>query len=88
MQTQFKYFMTSEKRQRSFNDAVLLVANVFPTEDTKAGQMYERWDACNRYIQHAISLKDSFLEEQNNSKEFKPSWQFCDLLNRCQRYEY
>ncbi|KAG9250320.1 pfs domain-containing protein [Emericellopsis atlantica] len=86
VQTQFKYFLTSEERQKSFNNTVLLVADVFPPEDTKAGQLYERWDGCNRYIQHAISLRDCFLEEQKTTKDFKPSWQFCDLLNRCQRY--
>lgn len=85
VQTQFKYFLSPEQRRCNFNNTVMLVANVFPTEDTKAGQMYERWDACNRYIQHAISLRDCFLDERSISKDFKPNHQFCDLLNRCQR---
>lgn len=85
VQTQFKYFMTPEQRLQCFNDAVCLVSDHFPTEDSKAGQMYDMWEACNRYAQHVVSLQDCFQEEQRLSKAFRASWQFCDLLCRSQR---
>ncbi|KAK0747419.1 pfs domain-containing protein [Apiosordaria backusii] len=86
IQTQFRYFLTAEQRQRSFNNAVALIADVFPSENPSNAQMYEVWQACNRYLQHVISLRDFFVEERKLTKTFKPNWRFCDLLRRCARY--
>jgi hypothetical protein len=85
VQTQFKYFMTLEQRLKRFNCAVALIWGLFPAEDSKAGQMYGMWEACNQYAQQVVTLRDCFQEEQKLSKDFKPSWKFCDLLCRSQR---
>ncbi|KAK0609961.1 hypothetical protein B0T17DRAFT_593821 [Bombardia bombarda] len=85
-QTQFKYFLTPEQRLNAFNNTVSLVLDLFPDEDAKAGQLYDSWEACNRYLQHAINLRDCFLEEQKLSSQFQGSWKFCALLNRSQRF--
>lgn len=85
VQAQLKQFLSQEDRQRSFNNAVMLLCNVFPDEDASRGQLYDRWNLCNRYFQHVLNLKDCFVEEYKASKKFKVSWEFCKLLSSCQR---
>lgn len=85
VQTQFKYHMTPEQRLQCFSNAVALISDLFPTEDSKAGQMYEMWQACNAYAQHVLSLRDCFVEERKLSDDFRASLEFCDLLSRSQR---
>ncbi|KAH6621474.1 Tetratricopeptide-like helical [Chaetomium sp. MPI-SDFR-AT-0129] len=69
IQTQFRYFSTLEQRQRNFNNAVALIANVFPHKNTLNAQMYEAWQACliisfemandrGRYLLESFSLED------------------------------
>ena len=82
----FKYFMTPDQRFSCFSNAVSLVSDLLPGEDVKSGMMYERWQTCNAYVQHVVSLRDYFVEEQTLSDEFsKGLWKFSDPLNRSQR---
>ena len=85
VQMQFKYFLSREQREKSFNSTVTLVHIIFPKEDAAKGQMYDEWGTCNQYLQHVLNLKDCFMEERKLSNNFKAPLQFCELLARCQR---
>lgn len=85
VQTQLKQFLSQEDRQRHFNNAVMLLHDSFPKEDLSKGQLYDRWDLCNRYLQHVLNLRDCFVEEAKASEKFKAPWEFCSLLSNCQR---
>lgn len=84
VQTHYRYFMTSQQRQQAFDDAVLLLSRVFPRMDSK-GQLYAAWTKCNDYIQHLISLADSFQEERRAATIFRAEVRFCELINQGQR---
>lgn len=88
VQTQFRYFLTPEKRQQAFNNAVALVYQSFPkqSDTTNRNQLYQQWTQCNRCLQHVLHLKKNFREEREHSRDFKASWLFCELLKDCQRY--
>lgn len=86
VQTQFRFFMSLEQRQKAFDHAVALIYDAFPKQDNQQAQLYQNWVQCNRYMQHVLALKDRFQEERKMSKDFKVSWKFCELLKECQRY--
>ena len=70
VQTSFKYFMTAEQRQQSFNDAAILVSHAFPRRDSTVAQLYLMWARCGLYLQHVLSLKDCFREERKSNPGF------------------
>ena len=85
VQTQYKYFMSPDERQKAFDDAVAFVYKAYPQMDGR-GQLYDHWAECNYYQQHVINLADSFMEEHRASKSFRATWKFCELVNQSQRY--
>ena len=85
VQTSFKQFMSPEDRQKSFNDATLLVSAAFPRQDAEFAQMYQFWKPCSLYLPHVLSLKDSFREEREANPKFSALMQYCSLNNACQR---
>lgn len=85
VQTQYKYFLSQQDRQKAFDDTVSLVHLAFPRMDNTKGQLYDKWAQCNLYLQHLIGLADYFKEELRISKTFKATWKFCELLNQGQR---
>ncbi|OJJ42592.1 hypothetical protein ASPZODRAFT_125317 [Penicilliopsis zonata CBS 506.65] len=90
VQTQFRYFLSLDERQKAFANATALVHRAFPkqSDETNQNQLYREWAECNRYLQHVISLVDRFQEERRAMKNFKAPSLFCDLLKDCQRYLY
>ncbi|EEP78975.1 predicted protein [Uncinocarpus reesii 1704] len=64
VQTSFKYFLSFEDRQKSFNNAALLVSAAFPRKDSEFAQMYHAWKQCSLYLPHVLSLRDGFREEK------------------------
>jgi hypothetical protein len=84
VQTQYKYFMKDQERQKAFDDAVALVYKVYPQMDGR-GQLYDHWAECNYYQQHVVNLADSFKEEHRAWKPFRATWKFCELVNQSQR---
>ncbi|KAJ3578368.1 hypothetical protein NPX13_g2192 [Xylaria arbuscula] len=86
VQTSFKHFMNPVDRQRSFNDAILLVSAAFPRKDSEFAQMYHSWKTCSLYLPHVLSLKDSFREERKTDGKFSALMLYCDMNNACQRY--
>jgi hypothetical protein len=85
VQTSFKYFMEPEDRQKSFNDATLLVSASFPRKDAEFAQMYHFWKPCALYLPHVLSLRDSFREEKKTNSKFSALMLYCSLNNACQR---
>ena len=85
VQTSFKHFMGPEDRQKSFNDATMLVSAAFPRKDAEFAQMYHRWKFCALYLPHVLSLRDSFREEEKSNSEFSALMLYCDMNNACQR---
>ncbi|KAL3437123.1 hypothetical protein BDV09DRAFT_163834 [Aspergillus tetrazonus] len=90
VQTQFKYYLSLEDRQKAFNHATALVYHAFPKQSdaTNKNQLYQQWTQCNRCLQHVLSLKDNFKEERRNTNTFRVAPLFCELLKNCQRYLY
>ncbi|KAF2790021.1 hypothetical protein K505DRAFT_365114 [Melanomma pulvis-pyrius CBS 109.77] len=86
VQTSFKYFMTPQQRQQSFNDAALLVAAAFPRKDSQNAQLYRFWNTCSLHLQHVLSLRDCFPEELRDNPMFLATKSYCELNNQCQRY--
>ncbi|KAH8729311.1 NB-ARC and TPR domain protein [Ilyonectria robusta] len=86
VQTSFKHYMSAEDRQKSFNDATILVSAVFPRKDAEFAQMYHEWITCSLYLPHVLSLKDSFRKEKEASPTFSALPLYCRLNNACQRY--
>lgn len=62
VQAHFKYFLSLEQRQKSFNNTVALIYDVFPKEDTTKGQLYEAWETCQKSWQ---SVKGDRLEQES-----------------------
>ncbi|KAK8022424.1 hypothetical protein PG993_013191 [Apiospora rasikravindrae] len=87
IQTQFRYFLDHERRQKAFNDTVTLLSLVLPKSDIEKGQLYDGWEKYNHYLQHVISLRDIFNEEFTRDTLIAPV-KFCELLNDYQRYLY
>lgn len=85
VQTAFKYSLTLEQKQQAFNDAVVLLYNVFPRRDTNQANLYLKWDRCATYMRHVIRLKDCFREERKESLAFAAMPLYCNLNNSCQR---
>lgn len=85
VQKSFKHFMSAEDRQRSFNDAALLVSAAFPRKDAEFAQLYHSWKACSRYLPHVLSLRDFFREERATNPKFTALVEYCRLNNACQR---
>ncbi|KAF2688084.1 hypothetical protein K458DRAFT_295015, partial [Lentithecium fluviatile CBS 122367] len=90
VQTQFRFFLPMEERQKVFDNAVSLVYHASPKQSdaTNKNQFYQQWNQCNRCLQHVLCLKDNFKEERRLAKTFKASLLFCELLKDCQRYLY
>ncbi|KAI1114464.1 P-loop containing nucleoside triphosphate hydrolase protein [Nemania sp. NC0429] len=86
VQTSFKHFMGRENRQKSFNDATLLVSAAFPRKSEEFAQMYHTWDTCSLFLSQVLSLRDCFREEKKNDQNFSALMLYCDLNNACQRY--
>jgi hypothetical protein len=85
VQASFKHFMSPETRQKSFNDATLLVSAAFPRKDAEMAQMYHFWKTCSLYLPHVFSLRDSFREEKEANSKFSALMLYCSLNNACQR---
>lgn len=85
VQTSFKHFIGSDDRQKSFNEATMLVSAVFPRKDAEFSQMYHRWNTCALYLPHVLSLRDSFREEKKSNPEFSALMLYCNMNNACQR---
>ncbi len=86
VQTSFKYSMTPEDRQKSFNDASKLVSAAFPRRDTNVTQLYLVWERCGLWLKHVLCLKDCFREEKKATPGFYVLQTYCDLDNACKRY--
>lgn len=85
VQSSFKHFMGPADRQKSFNDATLLVSAAFPRKDAEFAQMYQMWKPCSLYLPHVLSLRDSFREEKEANAKFSALVLYCRLNNACQR---
>lgn len=87
VQIQFRYFLSLDERQEAFENATALLYRTFPkqSDGTNQNQLYQEWTQCNRFLQHVLRLVDKFKEERKDTKEFKASWLFCELLKDCQR---
>ena len=87
VQAQFRFFLPLTDRQKAFNDAVDLVYAAFPTTDMRHGQLYNRWQECQLYSQHILSLKDNYKKEAvDQSEPLCPTNRFCQLLRNYFRY--
>lgn len=86
VQTSFKYFMTSEQRNRSFDDAAVLVSHAFPRRDSNIAQLYLMWERCASFLPHVLGLKDCFREEMKLNFLFTAPRTYCELNNACQRH--
>ncbi|PVH79292.1 hypothetical protein DL98DRAFT_655534 [Cadophora sp. DSE1049] len=88
IQTQFRYFLSPEQRQKAFNDTVTLISFVLPDSDSEKGQLYDTWGGYNRYLQHVLRLRDIFEEERKASTAFTAPQKFCEILSDYQRFLY
>lgn len=85
VQTQFRYFLSLEQRQKSFDNAVEMIYNILPLNEGETGQLYEVWDSCYRYTQHILHLCECYDEETKASRTFRATWKLCSLLSFAQR---
>lgn len=85
VQTSFKFFMPPDQKQKSFNDAAILVSLAFPRRDNAEGHMYLVWERCALYLKQVLGLRDCFREEKKANPAFSAVFQYCDLNNACQR---
>ncbi|KAK0609969.1 hypothetical protein B0T17DRAFT_545627 [Bombardia bombarda] len=79
--------MTPEQK-RDFSSTVTRLLGLFPAEDVKVGQMFDNWGTCATYSDDVMSVRDTVWGEskQNADITFAASEEFCELLNRHQRY--
>ena len=85
VQTQFRSFMKPTERQAAFGHAATLIWRVFPKESGTNLQLYNKWETCEKYVQHVLHLKDAFKTELERHKAFRGSLHFCQLLLACSR---
>ncbi|KAK1770188.1 hypothetical protein QBC33DRAFT_530334 [Phialemonium atrogriseum] len=91
VQTQFRYYLDSTRRQEAFDNTVKLLFDGFGTFQ---GQFYDKWKNCQMYIQQIISLKNHFNAEREekereggNEEEYvKPTVRFCWLFTNAARF--
>ncbi|KAI0096977.1 P-loop containing nucleoside triphosphate hydrolase protein [Nemania sp. FL0031] len=88
IQAEFRCLLEPSRRQRVYDDAVTLLSCVVPKDDDESGQLYDRWEGFNRYLQHALNLRDIFEEERKSQYPLKASKAFCNMMNSYQRYLY
>ncbi|TVY82554.1 hypothetical protein LSUE1_G002863 [Lachnellula suecica] len=88
VQTSFKYYMTPEQRNQSFDDAAVLISHAFPRRDSNVAQLYLMWERCALFLPHVLSLKDRFREEKKANPLFTAPRTYCELSNACQRQVY
>ena len=86
VQSQFRSFLALEESQKAFQDAVALVYRAFPKQSDGANQnqLYGYWDQCNRCLQHVLTSKDHFKDDDDLAKNIDTTT-FCELLKECQR---
>ncbi|KAM7213095.1 hypothetical protein V8F06_011518 [Rhypophila decipiens] len=88
VQTQFRYYLDAEQRQKVFQDTLTLLSSVVPKSEMEKGQLYDGWDGYNYYLQHVLRVRDIFEEEHKSNPAFKAPRAFCEMLNDYQRYLY
>lgn len=86
VQTQYQFFMTPAQRQKSFSHAAFLIWRAFPKQDATEVQLYKKWKACEKYIQHVLALKDAFKEQVKQQRSFRAPLDFVNLMLACERY--
>lgn len=85
IQSQFRYFLGPELRQKFFDGIVTLVSYVVPKSGMETAQLFDAWEGYSRYLQHVLNLRDVFDEERKASDSFKAPLIFCETLNDYQR---
>ncbi|KAF1844988.1 Tetratricopeptide-like helical [Cucurbitaria berberidis CBS 394.84] len=86
VQMSFRYFMTPDQREGSFNNAVSLVSKAFPRRGPDVAQSYLVWSQCSMYVPHVLSLKDAFRQARKSNPKFTGTQVYCDLNNQCQQH--
>ncbi|KAI0542140.1 NB-ARC and TPR domain protein [Xylaria digitata] len=86
LQTLFKNFLGSAKRQQRFNDVTILVSQAFPRRDCDVAQLYLMWDRCSTYLRHVLFLKHCFRDELKKNPQFTALPAYCDLSNTKNAY--
>lgn len=85
IQNYFLRYLGGEGRQQSFIRASVTLYHLFPQRDAGKGQLYNVWERCSLWLQHVISLKDSYKLQRQQDSSFKACREFCELLVNCQR---
>ena len=85
VQTQFRYFIEGEGRQRAFWDAASLLLEVFPHSGGRLGQLYAQWAQCRLYLQHVLTLAKHYKEQRTGTEGLRANQAFCWLLAYCSR---
>lgn len=86
VQTQFKFYISTELRQQAFKDTSKLLSYAFPQRDAKKGQYYDRWAECRKYLQHVLYLKECYVRDQGEKDRLEPNTEFCWVLVNCGRF--
>ncbi|KAK2601555.1 hypothetical protein QQS21_004873 [Conoideocrella luteorostrata] len=86
VQAQFRYFVSPSDNQRFFDQTTYLLFQAFPQSGAKKGQLYDRWDECQLYLQHVQSLKNQYKESLGTPDPLLPSLRFCRLLKSLSRF--
>jgi hypothetical protein len=86
--SEFRAFLPLEERKTAFNNTSTLLYYAFPkqSDETNKNQLYQQWTQCKELLPHVFALKDHFIEENERDEAFTACFDFCELLQHCQRY--
>jgi hypothetical protein len=77
--------MGDHERQEIFNFASILIDHAFPTQ-VRGRQMYDQWETCQMYIQHAQSIASLFAWLERAGHGVLAPEAFAHLMSNCAWY--
>ena len=82
IQKAFFFSLEEIERQKVFEAAVKLVNSAFPKQ-INARPLLDRWNECQKYIQHALTLAKIFQKHNNSRVPIQTLPELSELLKNC-----
>ena len=78
----FFFSLEAAERQNVFESAVKLINSVFPKQ-VNSRPLLDRWNDCQKYIEHVLALAEIFQKYQNGRNRIQTLPELGELLKNC-----
>ena len=82
IQKAFLFSLEDIERQRVFEATVKLVNSAFPKQ-INARPLLDRWPECQKYVQHALTLAETFHKNKSSRVPIQTLPELGELLKNC-----